>query len=291
MHSNFPGMLNLISNEIKPDRLMINIFSLVIAIASVFLFNFFLARNETLSKPAFFAPFIFVLFVLEFIRFFNFHPGLMSNFFIILGTHRIFSSYRQEMAKGPVFDGAFFFSLGALIYAPALVLLPLVLFSLIVLRPFVWREWVFAVAGMVIPPLVLLSIFYLSGDYSSLQDKFLSQISVHGLFFKPNGISQYFYLFIILTVLFVIVFQRLTKGYQSKKIRQQKNITIFVAWLALSACSLFFENHQQSSIPILSIPPLSAIIGEWMGNFKKDLKSDFLLLTFFAATVLVVLNL
>jgi amino acid permease len=92
------------------------------------------------------------------------------------------------------------------------------------------------------------------------------------------------------TILFLMIARRFGKGAYSRKIRQQKNLNIVTCWLILSMLSVFIDNPYYNSFPLLMIPPLSTLIGEWLGNFRKDYQSDFILIVLITGSVIILFN-
>jgi hypothetical protein len=89
-------------------------------------------------------------------------PALIAALFFILVLFRVFGTFRQEGLSYNYFEAGILLALAAMFYAPSLLFYPVLLISLVILRPYQWREWAFTAAGMAIPLIFLLSYFYLS---------------------------------------------------------------------------------------------------------------------------------
>jgi hypothetical protein len=285
---NAAGAVYSSMNAYSENRVMFLLLSLFSLCGGAFLFNYVVNNNETLSKPSFFPAFIYLLISFEGFTSFEFHPAFMSNLLIVLGVMRMMKSYRVENAKAMFFDGAFMISSATLFYFPSITLIPLVFICLLILRPFLWREWVISLMGIAAPHLLAASIMYLMGTLSRYYNEgMFSGFSLTSLQLEFG--SQYFVLVCITFLFLLLVFNRLSGG-SSRKIRQQKNINILSFWFLLGIGGIFYEVPYRTSIPLLCVPPVAGLLGEWLGNIRRSTLSDFALLLLMSAFALSVMQ-
>jgi hypothetical protein len=185
-------------------------FSFLSMAGGAFLFNYVVNNNETLGKPSLFPAFIAILISFEAYTAYDFHPAFLSNVLIIVGMMRMMKSYRVDDAKSMFFDGAFMISSATLIYIPSITLLPLVFAALIILRPFVWREWAMALLGMAAPHLITAGVMYLLGTL----DRYYNEGVVTGVNILCWCVLLFFFCCCFLTGFQVVLPAR----YGSKKI-------------------------------------------------------------------------
>jgi hypothetical protein len=264
--------------------------SFVFCLATCLLLHYSISRTETLSKVNYFPLFISSLLISESLLFFDLHPGIISNFLILLGIHRILASYRLEAAKGPLFDGGFCISLAILVYFPSVAMLPLVFIAIGILRPFVWREWISALIGVLTPPSFLIALLFITGN-----EHLINRFEINSLFsfnpiIKDFKIVQFILLSVLLTIFFMVIMSRIGKGSQGRKIRQQKNIQILFFWTFLGLVTFFIDSPFNTSVPVILVAPFSILIGEWLGNFKKEYQSDLIILCLITALIFVLLR-
>lgn len=112
--------------------------------------NHLFNRNTFYSKDTFLPGFIYItgLATLDCI---TFSPLLLAHIFVIGGLACLLQLKRQEPAKNLVFIGSLLLGL-AIVFSPlmiSLALLPWI--SLIIIRPFIWRDWVVALLGLCLP--------------------------------------------------------------------------------------------------------------------------------------------
>ena len=89
-------------------------------------------------------------------------PPLVASTLLILVLFRILSTYKSESISIHFMDAGMLIALASLVYFPALFFFLFLLAGMTILRPFIWREWVFAFLGLVIPYVFLISVYYLA---------------------------------------------------------------------------------------------------------------------------------
>lgn len=88
-------------------------------------------------------------------------PALVSSSFLILMFYRIFSAYKTDGISMNFLDAGLLVSVASLIYLPSVIFFFFLIVTISLLRPFIWREWVFAFIGLLIPYLFLVSGYYI----------------------------------------------------------------------------------------------------------------------------------
>lgn len=88
-------------------------------------------------------------------------PALVSSTFLILMFYRLFSAYKTDGISINFLDCGLLISVASIIYFPSVIFFFFLLAAISLIRPFIWREWVFALIGLLIPYLFLLSGYYI----------------------------------------------------------------------------------------------------------------------------------
>lgn len=104
-------------------------------------------------------------------------PALVASSIVIVVLFRIFSTYKLERISLNYLDAGMLISLASIVYFPALLFFLFLIAGMLMLRPFIWREWVFAIIGLIIPYLFIISGYYLlnlpfSGYVKDIADSF-----------------------------------------------------------------------------------------------------------------------
>lgn len=167
-----------------------------------------------------------------------------------------------------VFDVGFMIGVCALIYFPSISLLLLFLVGLSILRPFVWREWVIGIIGVLIP-------FFLAGTLYFLNDKlakfFLATFeSVYAEFnVAIQSGPELVWIGSQVIIMLAASIYLLQNNFMKSPIQFRKFLTLML-WgiLILSFSSLLLNNLTLNHFLILSAP-LSIILSYFFLSFKK----------------------
>jgi hypothetical protein len=117
-------------------------------------------RNTFFSKDSFLPGFIYVTGLITF-HMLDFSPLLIGHTFIIGAFAALLQLKRQEPAKNLVFIGSFLIG-ASIVFSPMQITLALLpWFSLMIIRPFNWREWIIALFGIGIPVYFHLTIYFI----------------------------------------------------------------------------------------------------------------------------------
>ncbi|MBK9478213.1 MAG: hypothetical protein IPO70_09810 [Bacteroidetes bacterium] len=210
------------------------ILALVIVIAEAFLVNHICDKYNILSKKTNLPALLYVVLMSCCKLFLGLHPLLLANLFILLSINRIFSSYHKEEAFAHVFDAGFYIGIASLFYFPAAILFPMVWVGLIVIRTFVWREWIISFIGLLLPYLFITTYYFW---YEKLNFFLVDKI------FYPSSDAKYSietepFSFIALAVFLVafllLSFFKLTRGLPVNTILSRNILVVFSWMLALS---------------------------------------------------------
>ena len=108
--------------------------------------------------------------------------ALIASTLIIYLLYRVFVTYKTDGESRNFLDAGLLVSTAGLLFLPSLLFFPLLLIGMIILRPFNWREWAYAIIGVIIPIGLLASACYLMDV--SMADYFMGYADL----FKPSGL-------------------------------------------------------------------------------------------------------
>lgn len=151
-------------------RLIINLFSrapltlpltgMLLVSVQAWLINRLAEKNEIIGINSYLPGIIYIILMSLQPEMFSLHPTILTNHFIILAIYRLMRTHRKETAFSEVFDSGFFIGICALLYFPSIMFLILLWLGLIIIRPFVWREWIIAHLGFLMPWIWYLAYLY-----------------------------------------------------------------------------------------------------------------------------------
>ncbi len=106
-----------------------------------------------------------------------FSAPMLVNSLLIWIWYRLISMYNNNNPKTAIFNVSMLVGILPLIYSPAMVFLLLLVFALIVTRPFRITEWLVALLGFTTPYYFLFVILFLTGQWN--WHKVIPEISFH----------------------------------------------------------------------------------------------------------------
>jgi hypothetical protein len=148
-------------------------------------------------------------------------------------------------------DAGLLIALASLIYFPSIFFFICLLITLLFIRPFIWREWVFAFIGLLIPYAFAFSINYLldkpaSGLFNGMAADFKS-LPVE---LKFSQIVNWSYVMFFM----VVASYYIAKAIDSMKIHARKFFLVFLTFFVLSLLLFFVIRGGTGMIYIGSVP-------------------------------------
>lgn len=276
---------NYLANTVTNESFILLINCLFIAISAALL-NMLCVKEEVSDKQNYHPVFLYLVIAFSSVNANQLQPMLSANLFLFFAFYRLMGTYRSEYAHNRIFEGAFWLALSSYFTISSITWIPVYFIGLSVLRPFVWREWIIALMGLLAPVVMYESLAYLS-DFNN---GYLWEAA--GFYFthmKMPALSEY-YLFeiILLTVLFIFaLMQNLAFGL-GNTVKKQRAKTLLI-WLLVFSIPQMFEAGANSSTLLLSFAmPVSLFTGDLLfGIRQKKITNTLLVLILMAAAIVV----
>ncbi|MXV51682.1 beta-carotene 15,15'-monooxygenase [Pedobacter sp. HMF7647] len=123
--------------------------AMILTIAQAILFNKIVNEHNLLGKPSFLPALMFVTVSSILPPFLIISAPLLCNFMSLWIISKFLKLYRNEDALSVMFDEGMIVAAGTMIYFPFIAMLLLLWVSLVIFRPFNWREWIAALLGFI----------------------------------------------------------------------------------------------------------------------------------------------
>lgn len=252
-----PGLANLlgfqIGENISPQS---NVFiTLALTILQAFYLNRVVNHFNLLGKPNFLTALMFMTLVSVFIPFLVLSPTLICNFITIWMLHKLFNIYKHSDVKGIMFDLGLLIALGSLIYFPFIVMLFLIWASLVIFRPFAWREWVTPLLGVIVVYFLLAVAYF----WLERMDEFY-QIFIPFSYAFPTRLNMDMHDFFVLIpiVVALVGFLFILKDNFFKSVVQvRKSFQLLFVMLILIFASFYLNIDKSVNHFLLTIPAIS----------------------------------
>lgn len=227
----------------------------------------FIVITQRTYLPAFF----YILLTGAFVPLQRANPVVFGLFFIYLSVFLIFSTYRKEFALNKLYMAAFFIGIASLFWAQFAIFFILLIISLIVLRPFVGREWTVCLLGFLTPFLFTFVYYFVFRDNKELlalntivQEAFKFIKVLH-----PIHYAYYIFYGLVLLIIGAASVSALNH-FQKKKIMIRKFFTFswWIFFIYLLAF-LLIKNIGYEIVFILSIP-ISFLLSDYFYAVRKE---------------------
>lgn len=264
---------------------LLNIFAILLISAQAIYFNIVINNNEVLYKdtnlPALFYPLV-ISFMPELLWL---HPILFVNLIMIFTLNRLFSTYKHTNPLNRFFDVGFLVTLASMFYFPAILLIFLVFASIAIMRPFVWREWVVSVVGLLLP-FFFVSVYYFWID--KLEHFWLKVIpSQMTNVFLLTGFYAYVSTAAVAATAIILILAIITlrSNFSKNAIRTRDYQKIIISFLFISiVVYILTEDTFSYSITITALP-----VSILMAYYFLTIRRKWIYETLFVAWVITII--
>jgi len=251
-----------------------------------------IALNNTINKNEFFRQniylpsFISVLLISCLPLSNTLHPILFSNLFLVFVFRQLINIHSQVSCKSEVFDASLLLLIASLFYPPTLLYLPIVWITLLIFRPFQWKEWA--------SPFLALALFLVYYFSSFLYTDAAQYYKLSSIFesstYKHNDYSVFFYLFAFFLFLFVLMGMRkihLKRKSSTMRYKKMTNVILafFIIGLINFGISYFFTFAIETIF--ITLIPITITTSYFFVYFKKRMFAEIGL---YVLVILVLLN-
>ncbi len=221
------------------------IFLFTIVTSQVLYLNFMLNRHEVLYKNSFLPALIFTLFISSTPQLMQFHPVIIVNFIVIFILDRIFYLYKSNSNFSRLFDCGLLAGISALIYFPCIILLPMMLATLWVLRPFRLKEWLIVISVFLLPFFYASIYYFWNHTLQEFWITYMNHFGISNLSFEINRSLPLMLLSIFSVVIFLLSSSKLIFNYRKNTIRTRSYQQVFFIYFLFGFGWLLFSNRIQ----------------------------------------------
>lgn len=194
-------------------------------------------------------------------------PALVASSLLIIVFYRILNSYKEDGISINFLDAGLLISLASLVYFPSILFFLFLLAALAIMRPFIWREWAFALLGLILPYLFVFSGYYL---YDKPVSQFFQHMSEAFTRTKPAyHLSQiinwsWLLVFLIISSFFMV------RAFDSMKIHARKFFAIFLVFFLLSVLVFLLVPGAGTGMVYFVSLPLAYLFSFYFTKCKRN---------------------
>lgn len=259
---------------IPPSTAISKILGLVSLLGIAFLISRFNTKYILITERTYLPAILYIIIVISVYKINDFSPVYISMLLLMLALERILDSYKYEHLSYNIFDAAFLTGISSLAYFNSIFLIVFIWITLIIIRPFHWREWLYTIIGLLLPYALLYSSYYLLSWDTGF---FLKTIKASLLFDNKFELtlSQEVYLSFFL-LLILISSQYIIKVMGSKKILSRKTYNLFLFMFLLLILMFFILKSASSELIVFAGLPLTMLLSHFFITAKDTRWKEFL---------------
>jgi uncharacterized protein DUF6427 len=261
---------NSLLKIITPDHKFIYfLLGLSLVISQTIHLNFVCNKHEVLYRNSFLPGLFYALLSCSIPQFTSFHPVLIVNSILIFTLNKIFRLYKNDAPLAWDFDTCVLLSIMTLFYLPAIIFLLLYAVSLIVLRPFSWRDWVVGLMGFITPVFFVLLYYFLTDRLHEI-NHFIYATEISRKFNIKNAVPAGYPITILwVTAVFILSIFRLQANFQKNAAKTRSYQLIILFFVILSLLMIIFTPTETLFRFSIFCIPLSVIISYFFLTTKK----------------------
>ncbi|MFN4233585.1 MAG: DUF6427 family protein [Bacteroidia bacterium] len=255
---------------------VLSLMALIFNLISALIFNYIIDKLDVLEKKSNLPALLFIVLASSFTSFLNFHPLQPAIFFLLLSLNRVLDAYQASSALSNAFDAGFFLGIAMLFYFPFFWYMPFLWTCLLIVRPFIWREYALSVIGALLPILFSVSYYYLSDNLPYLWfDKMVYSLSERNLIY-PSESPMWWGVFMVGCFILFFSIGLLNKRLSNSIIRAKSTIQVFLVYALFSIFIVFVTGTQQAYIFYLFVLPIALIWSNYFIMLKKQWLAELL---------------
>src|SRR6185436_17837342 len=226
---------NLLLQLISPDHKFIYfLLGVSLVISQAIHLNIVCNQQDVLYRSSFLPGLFYVLLSVCIPQFISFHPVLIVNSVLIFALSKFFRLYKNETPLAWDFDSCVLLSIMTLFYLPAIIFLLLYSVSLIILRPFSWRDWVVGLLGFITPVFFVLLYYFLTDKLNTIKTlAYTAELSRN--FNLKNAVPTGYPITILwVAIIFVISLLKLRMNFLKNTAKTRSYQLIILFFIAIS---------------------------------------------------------
>lgn len=273
-------LYKLIVTSLSGFPLLLTALSFLLILCEAVLINHIIEQNEIINTKSFLPASVYIILMSLQPEMFSLHPIVIANLFLLLAIHRLMQTHRKETAFSNVFDAGLYISLATLFFVPSAVFLLILWICLLVIRPFIWREWVISFIGLLLPWIYVVAYYFWKDKLDMLEyDALYYTIIAPSKSFSALRFSaaEYFQA-AVLFVFLILTAGRLFHDVSSGAVRTRNNLIVMIYFFFLSLVSIFLApSYSIHYLSFLAIP-VSIFFSGYLLFSKKQLIAEIIFL-------------
>jgi Family of unknown function (DUF6427) len=234
----------------------------LLLIGQAFFLSFLIQQHQIITKKNWLPALIYVVLGSCTPGLHWLNASLIAGTFLLIALHLLLASYRVDRAFGSVFNAGFLIGLAGLFYIPSLVFSVFAFIVIIMLRPFIWREWVIFFLGLITPWIYMGAYFFLSDHLTGEASKYIFSPIAHRDFFLKLPM-EYYALTAVIGFLLMIAIGRILSGTGAATLKTKKGVSVMTWFLLFASLAILPAQNNSVAGFVFTLYPLSMFISAY----------------------------
>ena len=232
------------------------VISFILLFTQAITFNQFANRNRLMQKPNYLPAMAYLLVTSMFREWNMLSSPLIVNSLLIWVWARMSALTNSRVVTGQLFNLGIAIGISTFFYFPSVAFTLLIIFGLILTRPFRLAEWLVSLLGIIAPYYFLISYVFLTGKW---KDYHLPGFSVSLPTFYESRWALAAIMIVLLSTAIGIFYMR--QNFRRQLVQTRKSWNLVLLYLFVAFCVPFINATHTFQYWILCAAPLSAFIG------------------------------
>lgn len=241
---------------------------MLLAMTEAFLLNYIIYQHQVLVKKSWLPALLFVVLSACTPGLLWLHAPLIAGLFLLGALHVLLGTYRMDKAFGAVFNAGLLVGIAGLFYLPSMVFLLFAIITLILIRPFIWREWLIFLIGAMIPWIYSGVWFFWHDQLSGITRRLLVDPIVHRDFFLKLPV-EYYALTFVTGCLLLVAAGRFVAGAGTSTLKTKKGVSVMIWFLVFSLLAVIPAQNFAVSGFLFAVFPMALFISNYFLQARR----------------------
>jgi len=259
-------------------------FGLILFLLTTVLLVYMNVQLHLIEKALYLPALCYVLLIGGVSEIHLFNPAMVAAILLVVGFAPLLKSFESEQLSYCFFTAPVFISTAAFFYQYAYMYMLVVWFTIALLRPGYWREWVFSILGYALPLFLTFSWFFLVEDDYSRLGLFFNEIVTIQRITPSLSIPNIIFFASSITAV-IIAFGHIPRYLESKKMIVRNRYYVVILITIVSGGIVFAVPDMIPFAWYLLALPLSFILSGYLAATKSKRWGVIVLSILFAGVV------
>ncbi len=269
-------LLNRLTGLSIYQSLIHDVLSIVIVFASALIATNVINNYKLIERPGYMPALIYTLCASFTAEFCELSPALCGFFFLQFAFFTVIKMYKKDKAGGSMFNSGFFIGIASLFYLPYLSFILFLIGGYILSRPFVLRELLSGILGIVIPLYFAAVIYFLNDSFREYLHSLLAQYDIEQVQQIQETLIPIAIRLSALLFVFIIASFSVRGNYNKMVMQNRVIITLCFVFFFAGSCSTLFIHDNGMSHYIWIALPFTLIVSIFVTQFRKAWMAEIL---------------